>query len=104
MDLKMTTGTLISVFYLNCAPICTLLSACMSYLWCQGRFRLFNHYANLGEVSFSCSTSDQIQNKNVYACNSMVYAYVHSGNFWKAYCFSQFLLLSSLQPDFYIAS
>ncbi|KAL5855568.1 hypothetical protein ACOSQ4_005370 [Xanthoceras sorbifolium] len=64
--------------------------------------KLVNHYANLGDVSFSRYTFDHISNKNVYTWNSMVSAYVRSGRFHEAVdCFYQVLLTSGLQPDFY---
>ncbi|KAL5788324.1 hypothetical protein ACOSP7_005273 [Xanthoceras sorbifolium] len=64
--------------------------------------KLVNHYANLGDVSFSRYTFDHISNKNVYTWNSMVSAYVRSGRFHEAVdCFYQVLLTSGLRPDFY---
>ncbi|XP_044490723.1 pentatricopeptide repeat-containing protein At4g33990 [Mangifera indica] len=64
--------------------------------------KLVNQYANLGDVSFSRYTFDQISNKNVFTWNSMVSAYVRGGYFCKALdCFYHFLLTSGLRPDFY---
>lgn len=64
--------------------------------------KLVNHYAYLGDVSFSRYTFDHISNKDVFTCNSMVSAYVRSGCYHEAVdCFYQFLLTSGLQPDFY---
>ncbi|XP_044508059.1 pentatricopeptide repeat-containing protein At4g33990-like [Mangifera indica] len=64
--------------------------------------KLVNHYANLGDVSFSCLTFDQISNKNVFTWNSMVSAYVRCGHFSEALdCFFHFLLTPGIRPDFY---
>ncbi|KAH7575246.1 hypothetical protein JRO89_XS02G0069300 [Xanthoceras sorbifolium] len=62
--------------------------------------KLVNHYANLGDVSFSRYTFDHISNKNVYTWNSMVSAYVRSGRFHEAVdCFYQVLLTSGVSMD-----
>ncbi|XP_031282318.1 pentatricopeptide repeat-containing protein At4g33990 [Pistacia vera] len=64
--------------------------------------KLVNRYANLGDVSFSRRTFDQILNKNVFTWNSMVSSYVRRGHFWEALdCFYHFSLTSGLRPDFY---
>lgn len=64
--------------------------------------KLVNHYAYLGDVSFSRHTFNQIANKDVYTWNSMVSAYVRSGRFREALdCFNLFLFASGLRPDFY---
>ncbi|KAL6348077.1 hypothetical protein AAG906_037806 [Vitis piasezkii] len=64
--------------------------------------RLVNLYANLGDVSLSRCTFDQIPQKDVYTWNSMISAYVHNGHFHEAIgCFYQLLLVSEIRPDFY---
>ncbi|KAK9286401.1 hypothetical protein L1049_014797 [Liquidambar formosana] len=64
--------------------------------------RLVNLYANLGDVSLSRCTFDQIPRKDIYTWNSMVSAYVRNGHFREAVdCFYQLLLTSGVRPDFY---
>ncbi|KAI5678977.1 hypothetical protein M9H77_09927 [Catharanthus roseus] len=64
--------------------------------------RLVNLYAHLGDVSLSCRTFDQMENKDTYTWNSMVSAYVRNGNFRKAVtCVFEMLSNSSIRPDFY---
>lgn len=64
--------------------------------------RLVNLYANLGDVSFSRHTFNQIPKKNIFTWNSMLSAYARIGHFREAVnCFYQFLLTSGLRPDSY---
>ncbi|GAV77432.1 PPR domain-containing protein/PPR_2 domain-containing protein/DYW_deaminase domain-containing protein [Cephalotus follicularis] len=64
--------------------------------------RLVNLYAYLGDVLFSHRIFEQVPNKNVFTWNSMISAYVRSGQFLEAVdCFYQFNLTSGLKPDFY---
>ncbi|KAL1336769.1 hypothetical protein AAHE18_10G086500 [Arachis hypogaea] len=64
--------------------------------------KLVNLYASLGDITFSRSTFNQLQRKNIFAWNSMVAAYVRSCRRHEALsCFNEFLLVSGLRPDFY---
>ncbi|KAF7833549.1 pentatricopeptide repeat-containing protein [Senna tora] len=64
--------------------------------------KLVNLYAYLGDISFSRCTFNQIHKKDVHTWNSMVAAYVRSGRYREALkCFSEFLSISCLRPDFY---
>ncbi|RYR79861.1 hypothetical protein Ahy_A01g004664 isoform C [Arachis hypogaea] len=64
--------------------------------------KLVNLYASLGDITFSRSTFNHLQKKNLFAWNSMVAAYVRSCRRHEALsCFNEFLLVSGLRPDFY---
>ncbi|XLT39578.1 hypothetical protein HN873_070870, partial [Arachis hypogaea] len=64
--------------------------------------KLVNLYASLGDITFSRSTFNQLQRKNIFSWNSMVAAYVRSCRRHEALsCFNEFLLVSGLRPDFY---
>ncbi|XP_059647796.1 pentatricopeptide repeat-containing protein At4g33990 [Cornus florida] len=64
--------------------------------------RLLNLYANLGDVSLSRGTFDQIPERDVYTWNSMVSTYVRNGRFSEAVkCLYEMLLTSKVRPDFY---
>ncbi|XP_054796947.1 pentatricopeptide repeat-containing protein At4g33990-like [Prosopis cineraria] len=64
--------------------------------------KLVNLYAYLGDVSFSRCSFNQIQKKDIRTWNSMVAAYVRCGQYHEALkCFSEFLSISGLRPDFY---
>lgn len=64
--------------------------------------KLVNLYAYLGDIPFSRCTFSHIQKKDVHTWNSMVAAYVRSGRYHEALkCFSEFLSISGLRPDFY---
>lgn len=64
--------------------------------------RLVNLYAHMGDVSLSQSMFDQMPNKDTYTWNSIVSAYVRSGNFHKAMIrVFEMLSTSAVRPDFY---
>lgn len=64
--------------------------------------KLVNLYAYLGDISFSRCTFNQLKKKDVYTWNSMLAAYVRSGQYCEALkCFSEFLVTCDLRPDFY---
>ncbi|XP_050208875.1 pentatricopeptide repeat-containing protein At4g33990 [Mercurialis annua] len=63
--------------------------------------KLIHLYAYFDELSLSCKTFNQIQNKNVYTWNFMIATYVHKNCFHEAlHCFNTFLK-SGFHPDFY---
>ncbi|KAJ8766618.1 hypothetical protein K2173_001138 [Erythroxylum novogranatense] len=64
--------------------------------------RLVNLYAHFGDVSFAEKAFNHIPNKDIYAWNSMVSAYVGNGRFYKTVAFFYELLYASgLRPDCY---
>ncbi|KAL4581108.1 hypothetical protein LXL04_017317 [Taraxacum kok-saghyz] len=63
--------------------------------------RLVNLYANLGNISLSQQTFDQIQNKDVYTWNSMVSSYVRNGSHNDAVNCLYKMLKHQIKPDFY---
>ncbi|KAF5959077.1 hypothetical protein HYC85_000286 [Camellia sinensis] len=64
--------------------------------------RVVNLYANLGDVTYSRCTFNQIPNKDAYIWNSMLSSYVRSTHFHEAVnCLYKMLLKSEVRPDFY---
>ncbi|CAH1444992.1 unnamed protein product [Lactuca virosa] len=63
--------------------------------------RLVNLYANLGNISLSQQTFDQIPQKDVYTWNSMISAYVHNGAHTDAITCLYKMLTFEVKPDFY---
>ncbi|GMH26574.1 hypothetical protein Nepgr_028417 [Nepenthes gracilis] len=64
--------------------------------------RLLNLYAHLGDLSSAYDTFSLMPFKDEYTWNSMISAYVRTGNFTKAMnCFHELTLTSQVQPDWY---
>ncbi|CAA7025238.1 unnamed protein product [Microthlaspi erraticum] len=63
--------------------------------------KLVNLYCYLGNVAFARFAFDHIQNRDVYAWNSMISGYGRLGNSSEVIkCFSLFMSTSGLQPDY----
>ncbi|KAF5959067.1 hypothetical protein HYC85_000276, partial [Camellia sinensis] len=64
--------------------------------------RVVNLYANLGDVTYSRCTYDQIPKKDAYTWNSMLASYVHNTHIHEVVnCLYEMLLKSEVRPDFY---
>lgn len=64
--------------------------------------RLVNLYANLGNVTLSRVTFDQIQKKDAYTWNSMISTYVRNRKYQEAVtCLYDMLLKTEIRPDFF---
>ncbi|OVA15670.1 Pentatricopeptide repeat [Macleaya cordata] len=64
--------------------------------------KLVNLYADLGDISFSRLTFEQIPKKNVFSWNSMISGFVRNGCFRDAInCYYQLLTSSRVRPDFF---